>query len=407
MITEYDVITIGGGLAGTALAKVLAEAGLRVLVLERETTFRDRVRGEQMHCWGVAEAKKLGLYEPLMKTCGNEVRYWSSQLVGYSDIVRRDLFESSPHRAGSLNFYHPEMQTLMIGAAERAGVTVRRGSRVTRLLLDTDPGVSVKHETDGECVYRARLLVGADGRNSLCRRWGQFHVERDPPGMTIAGLRIDGLSAPEDTMSGFVNPKLGMLSLTVPLGKRRFRVYVGRHKREGMPQEQLWSGRGAIAQFVSSSIEVGTPASWFAADFQVSGPLASHDAADSWVTHPSRSGMVLVGDAAASNDPCFGCGLSLALRDVRVLANNLLATNDWDAAASAYAEEHDYHYGTIHRMTSWARRMNLDPSPEAAGLRQHALPQLVADRTRGLDIVGLGPDFPADEIRRKRFFCED
>jgi flavin-dependent dehydrogenase len=47
MVAEYDIITIGGGLAGAALAKVLAERGLRVLVLERETTFRDRVRGEQ------------------------------------------------------------------------------------------------------------------------------------------------------------------------------------------------------------------------------------------------------------------------------------------------------------------------------------------------------------------------
>ena len=52
MAETYDVITIGGGLAGAALAKRLAENGMRVLVLEREVAFRDRVRGEQMHCWG-------------------------------------------------------------------------------------------------------------------------------------------------------------------------------------------------------------------------------------------------------------------------------------------------------------------------------------------------------------------
>src|SRR5918998_2360764 len=69
---EHDVIAVGGGMAGSALAKALAEAGLRVLVLERETAFRDRVRGEQMLCWGVAEAQALGVHDLLRQTCGHE-----------------------------------------------------------------------------------------------------------------------------------------------------------------------------------------------------------------------------------------------------------------------------------------------------------------------------------------------
>jgi 2-polyprenyl-6-methoxyphenol hydroxylase-like FAD-dependent oxidoreductase len=406
MVAEYDVITMGGGLAAATLAKVLAERGLRVLVLERETAFKDRVRGEQMHCWGVAEARRLGLYELLLETCGSEVRYWSLQLVGYSEVRRRDLFETSPHRAGSLNFYHPEMQAVVIAAAEQAGATVLRGARVVGFLPEMQSGVRVRLDANSEHVYRARLLVGADGRNSTCRRWGGFRVDHDPTGMRIAGLRIDGLAAPEDTISGFAHPHFGMLSLTVPLGKGRFRTYVGRHKRNGS-SERPWSGKNAIADFVSASIAAGAPAPWYANGFHAAGPLVSYDAADSWVSHPHKAGVVLIGDAAASNDPCFGCGLSLTLRDVRVLADHLVTDDDWSAAADAYAEEHDRHYGVVHRMTSWLRRMNFDQSPEAIELRERALPQLIADRTRGLDIVGIGPDFPADEVRRRRFFCED
>jgi 2-polyprenyl-6-methoxyphenol hydroxylase-like FAD-dependent oxidoreductase len=66
----YDIITVGGGLGGAALAKAMAEHGVRVLVLERETQFKDRVRGEFMAPWGVAEARELGVEELLRNTCG-------------------------------------------------------------------------------------------------------------------------------------------------------------------------------------------------------------------------------------------------------------------------------------------------------------------------------------------------
>jgi flavin-dependent dehydrogenase len=70
----YDVAIVGGGLAGSALAKSMAEENCRVIVLEREKEFRDRVRGEQMACWGVAEARELGIYERLVNgACGQEV----------------------------------------------------------------------------------------------------------------------------------------------------------------------------------------------------------------------------------------------------------------------------------------------------------------------------------------------
>jgi menaquinone-9 beta-reductase len=406
MAETYDVITVGGGLAGAALAKRLAENGMRVLVIEREVVFRDRVRGEQMHCWGVAEARTLGLYELMLETCGREVRYWSSQFVGLSEFGLRDLVKTSPHHAGSLNFYHPDMQSVMIGAAVAAGATVRRGARVVALVSDGLPGVRVHEDGNGETVYRARLVVGADGRNSLCRRWGGFHVEHDSEGMVIAGLLMKGLAAPEDRMSASSNPRLGMFSLTVPLGAGRFRAYVTIHKDARDSTVAPLSGASNVPAFAAASIASGAPAKWYEGA-SAAGPLASYDGTDSWVNHPHRAGLVLIGDAAASNDPSFGCGMSLTLRDVRVLADKLLASDDWSEAADSYAEEHDRHYGVIHRLTGWARALFFHPSLVSAAARDSALRRLLADRTRGLDIVGIGPDFPCDETTRRRFFGED
>jgi menaquinone-9 beta-reductase len=69
---NYDIITVGCGIAASALAKAMAERGARVLVLERETKFKDRVRGEGLVCWGGGEARELGIYELLKKTCGHD-----------------------------------------------------------------------------------------------------------------------------------------------------------------------------------------------------------------------------------------------------------------------------------------------------------------------------------------------
>ena len=61
MTGQYDLIAVGGGLAGSSLAKCMAERGARVLVLEHEKKFKDRVRGEFVIPWGVAELKALQL----------------------------------------------------------------------------------------------------------------------------------------------------------------------------------------------------------------------------------------------------------------------------------------------------------------------------------------------------------
>ena len=67
MPTDYDVVIVGGGLAGSGLGAALAKTGARVLITEREAQFRDRVRGEGMQPWGAAEARELGLYRPLIE----------------------------------------------------------------------------------------------------------------------------------------------------------------------------------------------------------------------------------------------------------------------------------------------------------------------------------------------------
>src|SRR6185369_6327118 len=90
--THYDIVTVGGGLGGSSLAKAMSEHGQRVLVLEREMNFRDRVRGEFMTPWGVAEAKSLGIYELIRDNCGIDAQ------VSHLGFGPRDLPSTTPQQ---------------------------------------------------------------------------------------------------------------------------------------------------------------------------------------------------------------------------------------------------------------------------------------------------------------------
>ena len=154
----YDIITVGGGLGGAALALAMAEHGARVLVLERERHFRDRVRGEGMHAWGVPEARALGIYERLRETCGVEVRWWDTYLRA-DRIDHRDFPATTPHHSPLFGFYHPEMQEVLLTAATQAGAEVRRGASVREVQPGGVPSVVLEHEGRVEEAH-ARLVVG-------------------------------------------------------------------------------------------------------------------------------------------------------------------------------------------------------------------------------------------------------
>ena len=101
---SYDIITVGGGLGGSALAKVMAERGARVLVVERETHFKDRVRGEALAPWGVENVRRLGLFDCLVEH-GNMLRYWR-MFLGGAEVGKRDsICPGNPyHHVGGCGF---------------------------------------------------------------------------------------------------------------------------------------------------------------------------------------------------------------------------------------------------------------------------------------------------------------
>lgn len=397
---SYDIITIGGGLGGASLAKAMAERGARVLVLEQTRQFKDRVRGEFMAPWGVAEAEKLGIDEVLRRTCAHELR-WLDFYAGPLKTEHRDLVATTVPRLPALAFYHPAMQEALLGAAADAGAEVHRGCPARGVTPGPTPSVLV--EIDGSALQlRARLVVGAAGRGALVRKWGNFPVRRDPERLFIAGVLFEDMNVASDSVYWLINPSVGKEASLFPQGKGKVRAYLVYRKEAPF----RLSGRADLPRFIEEAVSIGVPPDFYAGA-KAAGPLATFDAHDTWVDHPYRDGVALIGDAAACSDPTWGQGLSLTVRDARMLRDHLLNHDDWDTAGHAYAGEHDRSYGTIHRVHDWLTDMFYETGPAGEVRRARAFPLISADDTRLPDHTASGPDLPADEEVKRRFFGEE
>ena len=194
-MSNYDIITVGGGLGGAALGRSMAQRGARVLIIERETKFKDRVRGEGMTPWGCAEARELGIYDLLVASCGHEVPWWDNY-IGPMQIAHREMAATTPHGLPTLAFSHPEMQEAVLAAAQSAGVEVRRGAKVTSVTPGTAPKLTVENSDGTREELSARLIVGADGRGSLVRKWAGFAEQNDKARLLLSGLVLENSSAP-------------------------------------------------------------------------------------------------------------------------------------------------------------------------------------------------------------------
>lgn len=395
-MTHYGVIIVGGGIGGAALGKVLSENGLKVLIVEREREFRDRVRGEFICPWGGTEAQKLGIFDLLVGSCANEQRYW--HVLG---APVRDLQATTPSHLPALTFYHPEMQETLIEHARRAGVEVRRGETV-RLVSPGKPAKVVLDADENNNEFTARLVVCADGRSSLGRGWGKFTSKRGKPRLLIAGVVLEGLSLPADTAVLAQNPDLQQLALMVPLGDRRVRCYLV----YSPSQIDRLQGETDVPRFVEECVRAGMPSVNYSG-IERAGLLASFDGTPTWVEHPYRDGLALLGDAAGATDPLWGQGLSMALRDANVLSENLLASNDWDSAGRTYSAARNGYFGTQLTVENWLSDLMFDVGPEAAQRRARVLPLLAAEPDRYPDHHFSGPDLPCDERARRRLYGEE
>lgn len=381
---DAEVIIVGGGIAGCALAVRLAAAGIAVIVLERERVYRDIVRGEALVPWGFQEARQLGLADVILETEGVSVM---TRMVPYDESLSfeqaqrraRDLSDVVDGAPGVVGVGHPELREALATAATKAGATVVRGVRRSVVRGGSNP--TVTYDVDG-CtrVAQCRLVVGADGKKSATRTALGLTLSTTHARVRLTGMLVDDGGAWNRAETA-ISVDGRNLFIVIPRADRRLRLYVARRDDDPEPIQ----GPSAVGEFLNSFRTPIFPDSNAMVEATPIGPCATFPMNDAWVDEPVVPGVALVGDAAGWSNPVTAQGLAISLRDARILAEALLAGPDWTPQGLAgYSDE---------RRTRMARLRFASAMTDL--LTGFGMPDRAARRSRMLGLLRRRPELGA------------
>jgi 3-(3-hydroxy-phenyl)propionate hydroxylase len=379
----HDVAIIGCGPVGALAANLLGKAGLRTIVIERESDPYPLPRAvhldhEMMRLF--ADAGLLDRVTPLMFATDGHIH------IGADGGVIRYLGSAGDPRpftfANDYFFYQPELETALRDAVARyPHVTSRYGSGVTDVAQDAD-GVTLTLP-GGETVC-ARYAIGCDGARSTVRKAlgvGLDDLDFEEPWLVVDAevdgpIRFPGFAGVPESAD------LQRLSVMLCDPRRPATIVPGRgnHRRWEfmlLPHEddQAMTAPETVAALVEPWVE-GVPHRIVrAATYRFHGLVA-----EQW-----QVGRVfLAGDAAHQTPPFFGQGMCHGMRDVANLAWKLALVIGGKADAAlleTYQPERDPHVRAVIGAAVDAGRYICQLDPDLAAERDRALRAATGPRT--------------------------
>lgn len=169
---RYDVVIVGAGPAGSTLAWKLAREGLKTIVLEGALFPREKVCGDYVEPRGLHILDQMGCLETLEATFPLPITYSSMYVDGRRCYIGRIPFYGVHKHLPKYGYIVPRdtLDNIILQSAVKAGATAHQETYVTDFSTN-GTGVKLRARRHGErVVYRGRIIVGADGVNSVVAR---------------------------------------------------------------------------------------------------------------------------------------------------------------------------------------------------------------------------------------------
>ena len=345
---NYDVVIVGGRVAGSTLASLLGAGGLKVLLLERATFPSDTLSThviygdsfgiwERIGAWGAIErlgsAKLWGISWIRDGRPDIRGRFWGVRGHDYSLCLRRLLLDD----------------VLFNNAANTPGVTAIEGARVTELLHEGQRVTGVRFETHhvaggkNELTASARLVVGCDGRRSrVAKAVGARQYVTESPINFAFYTYVEGVDPgpePEPMFEIWESEYIGGTPMFAQCdaGIWMAIIYLPQHHFDAFrthKDDNFWKAMDSDSR-LGPRLRSGT---------QI-GPIRGAGDFVNFIREPVGEGWALVGDAGQHKDPIFGQGIGDAARSAESLADCLLEAeaeeSDWSSALGRFRIKRD------------------------------------------------------------------
>lgn len=315
---QFDLIIVGGGLAGASLAAALRESRLRIALVEGQAPSRPQGWDARIYAISPANADflaRIGAWEHLDRQRMAPI----SAMEVHGDQGGRLNFSAYETGVGELGWI---LESSLMACELWEGI--KRQANVTRFCPARPAALEIRHDAalltleDGQ-LLSGHLLVGADGRDSWVRRQAgleaittpynekglvaNFATEKPHRGIAWQWFRDDGVLA------------------YLPLPGQRMSIVWSTPDAHAdalcaLPPEALAEQVAAAGQHVLGRLETITPAAAF--------PLRLIR-----VPRTVSPRLALVGDAGHGIHPLSGHGINLGFQDARVLAEMLGAAGPW------------------------------------------------------------------------------
>jgi 2-polyprenyl-6-methoxyphenol hydroxylase-like FAD-dependent oxidoreductase len=317
MSTQYDVVVVGGRVAGASTAMLLARAGVRVALVDRAAYGSDTVSTHGLMRAGVLQLSRWGLLDDVVRAGTPPI---GRTLFHYADSEPEQVSIRSTPGVDAL--YAPRrvvLDRILVDSAAAAGADVHHDTAMTALLRDNGRvrGIRVLDHNGSALELRARITVGADGLRSTVANLTDAPVVRR--GRTrsaflyryYADLRPVGyeLAYAVGSAAGFIPTNDHLTCVFVGSTPDRLRA-LRRDGSEYAFTALLSRTAPALADRVAQARQVGGMRGWAG----VAG----------FVRRSWGLGWALVGDAGYYKDPITMHGITDGLRDAEFLTGEIL-----------------------------------------------------------------------------------